>query len=68
MTETVLGSLDEAARLFEHVPPRPLEFVPACDAAGGESPGWASRSRDDEIEYLRERLPRSSGAIRPTPS
>ncbi len=25
MTETVLGSLDEAARLFQHVAPRPLQ-------------------------------------------
>ena len=27
MTETVLGSFDEAAKLFEHVPPRPLKAL-----------------------------------------
>ena len=27
MTQTVLRSFDEAAKLFEHVPPRPLQFI-----------------------------------------
>ena len=27
MTQTVLRSFDEATRLFQHVPPRPLQFV-----------------------------------------
>src|SRR5207244_2840668 len=33
MTETVLKSFEEAARLFEHVAPRPLQLVPLAELA-----------------------------------
>jgi phosphoribosylformylglycinamidine synthase len=51
MTETVLRSFDLAARLFEHVPARPLKAIPV------ESLREANRElglalSEDEIEYL----------------
>ena len=36
MTQTVLRSFDEAAKLFEHVPPRPLQFVSDIKKANRE--------------------------------
>jgi phosphoribosylformylglycinamidine synthase len=57
MTQTVLRSFDEAARLFEHVPPRPLRHVPDIGKANREL-GLALS--EDEIEYL-ERAYRSLG-------
>jgi len=53
MTETVLASLEDAARLFQHVPPRPLARVPltALEEAN-RSLGLALST--DEIEYLRQ--------------
>jgi len=53
MTETVLGSLEDAERLFQHVPPRPLARVPlAALEEANRVLGLALSS--DEIEYLRE--------------
>ncbi|HTM60066.1 MAG TPA: phosphoribosylformylglycinamidine synthase [Burkholderiales bacterium] len=51
MTETVLASFDEAAKLFEHVPPRALGLIRLNDLrkANGEL-GLALN--EDEIEYL----------------
>jgi phosphoribosylformylglycinamidine synthase len=49
MTETVLTSFDEVARLFEHVPPRPLGIIKDIREANGRL-GLALS--DDEIEYL----------------
>ncbi|HVJ12130.1 MAG TPA: phosphoribosylformylglycinamidine synthase, partial [Burkholderiales bacterium] len=49
MTQTVLRSFDEAAKLFEHVPPRPLQFIADIRQANREL-GLALS--DDEIEYL----------------
>jgi phosphoribosylformylglycinamidine synthase len=49
MTQTVLRSFDEAAKLFEHVPPRPLQFVSDIRKANREL-GLALS--DEEIEYL----------------
>jgi phosphoribosylformylglycinamidine synthase len=49
MTETVLSSFDDAARLFEHVPPRPLGVIPDIGEANSRL-GLALS--DDEIEYL----------------
>ena len=49
MTQTVLRSFDEADRLFEHVPPRPLLYITDIRKANGEL-GLALS--DDEIEYL----------------
>jgi phosphoribosylformylglycinamidine synthase len=58
MTETVLGALDEADRLFRHFAPRPLATVPvlssgraALEQANGDM-GLALSP--DEIEYLLE--------------
>jgi phosphoribosylformylglycinamidine synthase len=52
MTETVLGSFDEAAQLFQHVPPRPLARVPlAALEEANRSLGLALSA--DEIDYLR---------------
>jgi phosphoribosylformylglycinamidine synthase len=51
MTETVLASLDEAARLFEHVAPRPLKSVPLKELRrANQDLGLALT--EDEIEYL----------------
>ena len=49
MTQTVLRSFEEAAKLFEHVPPRPLQYVSDIKKANGEL-GLALS--EDEIEYL----------------
>ena len=49
MTQTVLGSFDEAARLFEHVAPRPLQSIDDIRGANAEL-GLALS--DDEIAYL----------------
>jgi phosphoribosylformylglycinamidine synthase len=49
MTQTVLRSLDDVGRLFEHVPPRPLQFVADIRKANREL-GLALS--DEEIEYL----------------
>jgi len=51
MTETVLPSLDEAAKLFEHVPPRPLKIIPIGDLRKANTTLGLALS-DDEIEYL----------------
>jgi phosphoribosylformylglycinamidine synthase len=57
MTQTVLRSFDEAAKLFEHVPPRPLQYVSDIRKANRDL-GLALS--EDEIEYL-ERAYRSLG-------
>jgi phosphoribosylformylglycinamidine synthase len=57
MTQTVLRSFDEAAKLFEHVPPRPLRHVSDIEKANREL-GLALS--EDEIEYL-ERAYRELG-------
>ncbi len=57
MTQTVLRSFDEAAKLFEHVPPRPLQYVSDIKKANRDL-GLALS--DDEIEYL-ERAYRELG-------
>src|SRR3982751_2850721 len=56
MTETVLGTLDEAARLFHHYPPQPLKFIEMLTAGIG---ALQAANRDlglalsqDEIDYL----------------
>ncbi|MCJ7815608.1 MAG: phosphoribosylformylglycinamidine synthase, partial [Xanthomonadales bacterium] len=58
MTQSVLGSLDDAHALFQHNPPRPLAFVPAS-AEGAEALRKADRDlglalSEDEIDYLLE--------------
>jgi phosphoribosylformylglycinamidine synthase len=57
MTQTVLRSFDEAGKLFEHVPPRPLQHVSDIRRANRDL-GLALS--EDEIEYL-ERAYRSLG-------
>jgi phosphoribosylformylglycinamidine synthase len=57
MTQTVLRSFDDAGRLFEHVPPRPLQFVSDIRKANREL-GLALS--EDEIDYL-ERAYRGLG-------
>jgi len=57
MTQTVLRSFDEAAKLFEHVPPRPLQYVSDIKKANRDL-GLALS--EDEIEYL-ERAYRGLG-------
>ncbi|MFY9316189.1 MAG: phosphoribosylformylglycinamidine synthase [Burkholderiales bacterium] len=53
MTESVLGALEEADGLFQHVPPRPLERVPLAELEqANERLGLALS--DDEIAYLRD--------------
>jgi phosphoribosylformylglycinamidine synthase len=51
MTETVLSSFDEAARLFEHVPPRPLGFIKVGELKAANVRLGLALS-EDEIEYL----------------
>ena len=51
MTETVLASPDEAPRLFEHVPPRPLRFVPVGELRQ-ENQTLGLALSEDEIAYL----------------
>jgi len=53
MTETVLRSLDEASRLFEHVPPRSLQLVSVKDLKQANRELGLALS-EDEIEYLEE--------------
>ena len=57
MTQTVLRSFDEAAKLFQHVPPRPLQSISDIRKANREL-GLALS--EDEIEYL-ERAYRQLG-------
>ncbi len=62
MTETVVESLDEAARLFSHAPPRPLATVDLL-AGGRAALEAANRSMGlalsaDEIDYLLENFTR----------
>ena len=59
MTETVLSSLDDAARLFQHVPPRPLGTIPISGLREANA-GLGLALSDDEIEYL-ERAYRALG-------
>jgi phosphoribosylformylglycinamidine synthase len=51
MTETVLGSVEEAARLFEHVPPRPSKTVPIEKLAQANRELGLALT-EEEIEYL----------------
>jgi phosphoribosylformylglycinamidine synthase len=51
MTETVLRSFAEAAKLFGHVPPRPLQLVPLKDLNKANRELGLALS-EDEIEYL----------------
>ena len=51
MTETVLRSFDEAARLFDTVPPRPLQRVPIA-GIGQANRALGLALSEDEIEYL----------------
>ena len=53
MTETVLGSLDEAARLFQHVAPRPLQFF-SIENLNEVNKKLGLALSDDEIEYLEQ--------------
>jgi phosphoribosylformylglycinamidine synthase len=53
MTESVLGSLEEADGLFQHVAPRPLGRVPLADLAGANARLGLALS-DDEVAYLRD--------------
>ncbi len=62
MTESVFGDFEEAARLFEHFPPRPLATV---DVMRGGRDALAQANRDmglalseDEIDYLAENFAR----------
>jgi phosphoribosylformylglycinamidine synthase len=57
MTQTVLRSFDEAAKLFEHVAPRPLQYISDIAKANREL-GLALSG--EEIEYL-ERAYRAMG-------
>jgi len=62
MTETVLDSLEAAARLFQHVAPRPLATIDLL-SGGREALERANREMglalsDDEIEYLLENFRR----------
>ncbi len=64
MTETVLTSFEDAARLFEHFQPRPLKTV---DLLGGGLAALERANREmglalspDEIEYLAEQFGRIS--------
>jgi phosphoribosylformylglycinamidine synthase len=59
MTETVLASFDEAVRLFEHVPPRPLKSV-SLSRLRQVNQELGLALTEDEIEYL-ERAFRSLG-------
>jgi phosphoribosylformylglycinamidine synthase len=51
MTETVLGSFEAAAKLFEHVAPRPLASVPVKALKEANARLGLALS-EDEIEYL----------------
>jgi phosphoribosylformylglycinamidine synthase len=51
MTESVLAATDDAARLFEHVEPRPLESVPVARLREANARLGLALA-DDEIAYL----------------
>ncbi|MGQ0543752.1 MAG: phosphoribosylformylglycinamidine synthase [Betaproteobacteria bacterium] len=51
MTETVLGAFEEAVKLFEEVPARPLKEIPVRDLRRVNQELGLALS-DDEIEYL----------------
>jgi phosphoribosylformylglycinamidine synthase len=51
MTETVLASVEEAARLFEHVPPRPSKTV-SIERLADANRELGLALTQDEIEYL----------------
>ncbi len=53
MTETVLASFEDAARLFQHVPPRPLGFVRVTELRQANQRLGLALS-EDEIEYLEQ--------------
>ncbi len=53
MTESVLGTLDEADGLFRHVAPRPLDSVPLQQLAEANTRLGLALS-EDEIAYLRD--------------
>jgi len=53
MTETVLASFDDAGRLFQHVPPRPLARVPLASLEEANARLGLALS-EDEIAYLRD--------------
>ncbi|HEX2334791.1 MAG TPA: phosphoribosylformylglycinamidine synthase [Burkholderiales bacterium] len=59
MTQTVLRSLDEAEKLFERVPPRPLQTMRISDLREANRTLGLALS-EDEIEYL-ERAYREMG-------
>ena len=59
MTETVLSSFAEADKLFQHVPPRPLGWVP-LDQLRQANARLGLALSEDEIEYL-ERAYRTIG-------
>jgi phosphoribosylformylglycinamidine synthase len=55
MTESVLGSLDDADALFSHVPPRPLATVSLADGRASLVQANSTLGlalSDDEIDYL----------------
>jgi len=51
MTQTVLRSFDEAAKLFQHVAPRPLQYIRISELKEANLRLGLALS-DDEIEYL----------------
>jgi len=53
MTESVLGSIAEAEKLFVHVPPRPLERVP-LGALEEANQALGLALSEEEIQYLRD--------------
>jgi phosphoribosylformylglycinamidine synthase len=59
MTQTVLGSFEEAAKLFEHVPPRPLQCISVADL-GKANAALGLALSEEEIDYL-ERAYRALG-------
>jgi phosphoribosylformylglycinamidine synthase len=53
MTQTVLRSLDDAGRLFEHVPPGKLETIPLSSLKEA-NPRLGLALSQDEVEYLEQ--------------
>jgi len=51
MTETILGSPEEAAKLFEHVPPRPVQKI-STERLRETNLQLGLALTEDEIEYL----------------
>lgn len=51
MTETILGSVEEAAKLFEQVPPRPVQTI-AAGKLGDANRQLGLALTGEEIEYL----------------